>query len=98
MRFNQSRAKEGALWGSIMNANNEAKLAIIEQINATITSTKDPAERTALVNLMLNPELDLEPEPTKTKFINYANIGHKYDSEDRITQRDEKLISTLMGC
>lgn len=80
-----------------MNANNEAKLAIIEQINAAIVATKDPAERTALVHLMLNPELDLEPEPAKTKFINYANIGHKHDSEDRITQRDENLITMLMG-
>ena len=80
-----------------MNANNEAKLAIIEQINAAIVATNDPAERTALVNLMLNPELDLEPEPVKTKFINYANIGRKYDAEDRITQRDENLITMLMG-
>lgn len=80
-----------------MNANNEAKLAIIEQINAAIIATNDPTERTALLNLMLNPELDLEPEPVKTKFINYANIGHKYDSEDRITQRDENLITMLMG-
>lgn len=77
--------------------NNEAKLAIIEQINAAIVATKDPAERTALVNLMLNPELDLEPEPAKPKFINYANIGHRYDAEDRITQRDENLITKLMG-
>jgi len=80
-----------------MKATNEAKLAIIDQINAAIVATNNPAERTALINLMLNPELDLEPEVTPTKFINYANIGRRYDAEDKITLRDEKLITTLMG-
>lgn len=80
-----------------MNANNEAKLAIIEQINAAIVATNDPSERTLLLDLMLNPELELEPEITTPKFINYANIGHRYDAEERLLIRAEKLEAQLLG-
>lgn len=80
-----------------MNAENEAKLAIIEQINNMIVATNDPAERTALLNLMLNPELEVIPELAPAKFINYANIGHRYDAEERLLIRAEKLESQLMG-
>lgn len=80
-----------------MNALNEAKLAIIEQINNAIVATNDAAERTALVGLLLNPELDLEPEIAQPKFINYGNIGHRYDTEERLLIRAEKLEAQLLG-
>lgn len=80
-----------------VSAENEAKLAIIDQINAAIVGTNDPEERKALVGLLLNPELEIKIVREQPRFINYSNIGHRYDYEDKITARDEKLISTLMG-
>ena len=78
-------------------AENEAKLAIIDQINAAIAATNDRAERQALVGLLLNPELEITIVREQPRFINYANIGHRYDAEERLLIRAEKLESMLMG-
>lgn len=78
-------------------AENEAKLAIIDQINAAIEASNDPAERQALVGLLLNPELEVVIVREEPRFINYANIGHRYDTEERLLIRAEKLESELLG-
>lgn len=80
-----------------MNAANKAKLEMIAKINEAIMATEDRDERMALRNMLFSPELDLEPEPEMSRYINYKNLGQRHDAEDRGTRRDERLITMLGG-